>query len=214
MKLGLQKDKSRDIARNHQVILNLIQDLILNIKEVKFRITYGMTSLCNNGGFTLIELLVVVLIMGILAAVALPQYQKAVRRAKISEMISALSVLKKAADVYRLEKTPNNPGTRSEVDIFDELAVDFPQATRTAGYGASWIFAYNGPSVAACEDTAIDYRYNYTPICIGYDYRNGRWDGECTIVYMASDNDPWNIAAQTCQELKNKGEISKIQIVD
>ena len=54
-------------------------------------------------GFTLIELLVVVLIIGILASVALPQYQKSVKKARFAEFISTATSISKAVDVWLLE---------------------------------------------------------------------------------------------------------------
>jgi len=73
----------------------------------------------NVNGFTLIELLVVVLIIGILAAVALPQYQKAVEKSKSTQALTLLKSISQAAEEYYL-------ANGSEFTSFDDLSVDIP----------------------------------------------------------------------------------------
>ena len=65
-------------------------------------------------GFTLIEVLVVVLIIGILAAVALPQYQRAVEKSRLSEAISNMRTIQNNVKMYILEHGEDGQHDRHE----------------------------------------------------------------------------------------------------
>ncbi len=147
--------------------------------------------------FTLIELLVVVLIIGILAAVALPQYQKAVMKSRFTEWAAYINSFDKALAVWELANelpesttmyfTGNGAGA-------GQLDIDLPCENKNDNYCYTKIgrFVMGG----SIKGSYIDFGTNYSgyngPFAQGQSiwtskYYNGTYNGKRVLIKVPTN---------------------------
>ena len=100
----------------------------------------------KNKGFTLIEFLVAVLIIGILAAIAYPQYQKALDKSRYTQAMILMEKMWQAEGIYKLAN--GNYTTR-----LPDLDIELPTpVSMSAGYNT---YYYKWGSVDLLMDTYV-----------------------------------------------------------
>ena len=167
----------------------------------------GMTANCM--GFILIEVLVVVLIIAVLAAVALPQYQKAVQKSRFASLKPLAKSVKDAQELYYQRYgqyasqaqlgdldigIPSNAG----IELSDREGHDFVRASHT-GLGHNNYVAYlehsaNFAGNIYCEALTGDEQAEN--LCVAEGGTAGPTDGDYTL-YLLSGNSTGEFANET-----------------
>ena len=115
----------------------------------------------NKKGFTLIELLVVVLIIGILAAIALPQYRKSIAMAKYATLKDKARTIYEAEQRYYLVN-----GTYS--NDFNKLDVTV-KGCAISGWDCNFYYVACGCSINGIPTTYIKWFYNGSATCLTFE---------------------------------------------
>ncbi len=137
----------------------------------------------KNRAFTLIELLVVVLIIGILAAIAVPQYQKAVYKSRATQLITATKQLWDAQKSYYLQ--------HGEYSLkAEDLDINFVNATGAYFHIKEDVYCmFSQYNHVYCYDQSMDVSivqlYSGATQC--YSYANQRGEDLCQNLAKSKD---------------------------
>ena len=92
-------------------------------------------------GFTLIEVLIVVIILGILATIAVPQFTKIVTKAKASEATTNIAAINTGLEIWKLEHSGNYPSyaTAALLNTGLDITITADEFTYAVTGGATYV---------------------------------------------------------------------------
>ncbi len=88
-----------------------------------------------RSGFTLVEILIVVVILGILAAIVIPQFTDASTEAKTSSLMTDLQTMRSQIELYKIQHNDDLPGSGSASFIEAMTGTTDIHGTASGSYG-------------------------------------------------------------------------------
>jgi type IV pilus assembly protein PilA len=151
-----------------------------------------------NSGFTLIELVIIMVILGVLAAVAVPRLGNTIDSSEKSAEDAVIGSLKSAVEVYAMDQVVNNSNKSYPSNPFDGL----DDKSKNDLFSKGW--NYDGSSISHIrnDNSSVFWSFNSTTGEISF---SGNDNGNSGPVYVNHD---WCVSY--CYDLNQYGSFENI----